>query len=112
MLCRSLVCGCSEAGISASATAATSHQKALARRGEIVEFFAGFGVVDYRAHRRQDIDRRAFVTRAITAFAVAAPLGFVLGIEAAIEQRVLVRTGNQIDIPSAAAIATAWTAAP
>ena len=111
MLGRRLVSGGSEAGIAASATAATSCEKALARGGEIVEFLASLGVVHYGPHRRQDIDRMAFVTGAITALAMAASLGFVLGIEAEVQQCVLVGAGDQENISAAAAIAAAGTAA-
>src|SRR3984957_14484823 len=107
----SLVGGGGEAGISAPAAAAAGHQKALAGNGEVVQFFAGLGVVDHRAHRRQDIDRFAFVTCAIAPLAMAASLRCVLGIEAKFKQGFLVRAGAQIDSSAATAVATAGTTA-
>src|SRR5437868_11877389 len=111
VLCRGLVSGGSKAGISSATAAAPSNQETLPGRGEVVQLFAGLGIVDYRAHRCQDIDRFALVPRAITSLAVAASFGFVLGIEAEMQQSILVRAGDQVNVSTAAAIATAGTAA-
>ena len=47
---------------------------------------------------------------AVAAFAVTSTLGFVLGIETEMQQRVLVPAGDQVDVASAAAISTARSA--
>src|ERR1700722_1799071 len=46
----------------------------------------------------------------VAALAVAAPLALVLGIEAEMEQRILVRGRYEVDIAAAAAVAAARTA--
>src|SRR5260370_5388770 len=111
MLRGRLMGGSGEAGIPAASPASASYQEALAGRREVVQFFTGVGVIDDRAYRRQNIDRFAFMTGAIAAFAMPASLGLVLGIEAEVQQSVLVWTCDQENIAATAAIAAAGSAA-
>src|SRR5260370_12200938 len=111
MLRGRLMGGSGEAGIPAASPASASYEEAVAGRREVVQFFTGVGVIDDRAYRRQNIDRFAFMTGAIAAFAMPASLGLVLGIEAEVQQSVLVWTCDQENIAAAAAIAAAGSAA-
>ena len=85
--------------------------KRCAGLGEIVQPLAGGFVVDHRAHRHLHVDRCAFRAGAVAAFAVPSALGFMFGIEAELQQGVLVLAGDQDDVAAAAAIAAAGAAA-
>src|SRR5262249_12856282 len=108
---RSLMRRSSESGISTAAATASGDQKPLAGNCEIVQLFVGVLVVNYGANWRFQLDRLPLVARAIAALAVAAPLGFVLRVETKMEEGVLVRTGDQIDITAASAVTTTGTTA-
>ena len=58
-----------------------------------------------------DLDRIALAARAVAAFAVPAALGLVFGIEAEMEQRVVVLARDHDDVAAAAAVAAARAAA-
>ena len=111
MLGGRLVGGGGEARVASSAPPASGDHEAVAGLGEIVQHFAGLGVVDNGADRRRHIHRVALAPFSIAALAVAAALGFMLGIETEMEKRVVVLAGHQRDIAAAAAVAAAGTAA-
>ena len=111
MLGRRLVGGGGEARVASPAAAALRDDKAVAGVGEIVQQLAGLGVVDDGADRSGDLDRFAFAALAVAAFAVTAALGFMLGIETEMQQRVVVLAGDHGDVAAAAAVAAAGAAA-
>ena len=76
-----------------------------------MQFFASFGVVDDRTYRGLDIDRLPFVTGTVAAFSMPASLGFMFGVEAEVEKRILMGTGDQVDAAPASTISTARPAA-
>src|SRR5579862_7836076 len=110
MLCWSLMGGSGEACVAAATPASLSHQEPLARCSEVVQLFARLGVVNDRADRCLQLDRLAFMAGAVAALAMTAALGFVLGIEAEMEQRILVRSRDQVNVAAASAVAAAGTA--
>ena len=99
--------GCGEAGVAFAAASAARRQVALARLGEVEQSLARRFVPDHRAHRHLHVHRVAFVPGPIAALAVTAALGFMLGVEAEVQQRILVLVGDQVDVAAAAAIAAA-----
>ncbi len=111
VLRRSLVRGCREAGVAASAAPALGHDEAVAGNREIVQLFAGFGIVDDRANGGGNFLRSTVVPGLVAAFAVASALRFVLGIEAEVQQRIVVGAGDHGHVAAAAAIAAAGSAA-
>lgn len=76
-----------------------------------MDSFAGFGVVDDRADRNFEGDVHAFAPGLIRAFAVAAALSFVLGIETEMDERVVPFAGLHDDVATFAAIAPGRAAA-
>jgi hypothetical protein len=62
---------------------------------EIEKLLAGFGIVNDRAHRNRQFNAGAIFARFVAAFAVAAALGCVFGIEAKVQQCVVMRIGFQ-----------------
>ena len=110
VLGRRLVGGGGEARIAPAAASALGDDEPLARLGEIVTAVR-------RCRRRRPscrpapgFDRRAVPPGPVAAFAVTAALGLVLGIEAEMEQRVVVLAGNHDDVAAAAAVAAAGPA--
>ena len=106
-----LVGGGGEARVALAAFAAARHREAFAGLGEIVEALAGGFVVDHGADGHLDVERAALGAGPLAALAVTAALGLVLGVEAELEQGVLVDGGDQHDVAAAAAIAAARPAA-
>ena len=76
-----------------------------------MQHLAGLPVVNDGSDGRGDVDRCAFAALAIAAFAVTAALGFMFGIEAEMQQRVVVLAGDQDHVAAVAAVAAAGTAA-
>src|SRR5437867_319521 len=111
MFRRRLVRGGGETGVAAAAPASVCYQEPLAGRGEVVELLSALGVVDHRADRRLELDRLPLVPAAVAALAMASALGFMLGVETEMQKGVLVLSGDQINVPAAASIAAARTAA-
>src|SRR4029079_16550258 len=87
------------------------NKKASPRRSEIVQFFAGFGVVDHGSDRCHNVDRLAFVPRPVTTLAVTSALGSMLRIEPEVQECVLLRTGDQVPVAATAAVAAARSSA-
>ncbi len=106
-----LVGGGGEARVALAAFAAAGHGEAFAGLGEIVEALAGGFVVDHGADGHLDVERAALGAGPLAALAVTAALGLVLGVEAELEQGVLVLGGDQGHVAAAAAIAAARAAA-
>src|SRR5439155_12343437 len=106
-----LVCRGGEARVAASTPAAAGYEEPLAGLGKIVQLLPGLGVVDHRSNRRLHVNRLPLVSGAIAAFAMASTLGFVLGVETEMEESILVRTGDEVDITAAAAFAATRPAA-
>jgi len=79
--------------------------------GEIEKRFAGFVVEDERADGDLHGEAFAFVAGSVAAFAVAAALSGVFGVEAEMEKRVAVDGGDHGNVAAASAIAAAGAAA-
>ena len=94
-----------------SAPSALGDDEAVALHREIVQHFAGIGVVNHGTDRSRNFDRISVAALAVAALAVAAALGLMFRIEAEMQQRVVVRTGHHHHIAAAAAVAAARTAA-
>jgi hypothetical protein len=86
------------------------HDEMVVGGGEVMEHFAGFGVIDDGADGDREIDAMAVATLAIAAFAVAAALARVFGVVAEVEQGVVVCGGVERDVAAASAIAAAGAA--
>src|SRR5262245_26219922 len=100
-----------EPGITTAAAAPARDHIALPRFAQIHYLLAGRFVVHHRPDRHFDFDARAFGAGPIAALAVPASTCLVLGIEAELQQRVVLRTGVQNDIAATSAISPAGTAA-
>jgi hypothetical protein len=100
-----------EARIAFAAAPAFCNYETITGRGEIVQHFAGFPVVNHGSYRDRDIDGFAFAAPAIAAFAVTPALGFMFGIEAEVKKRVVVLAGDQSHVAAIPSIAAAGTAA-
>ena len=87
------------------------HHEPFARLGEIVQQLARREIVDQRAHRNGQVDRRAIASRALAAFAMASALGLVFRIEAEMQQGIVMRTRDKNNVPAATAIAAARASA-
>src|SRR5579862_9800421 len=102
-----LVRGGGEARVASAAAPAVSDDEAVAGLGEVVQHFTGFRILHYGANRSGDFDGSAIVTGLVAAFAVPAALGFVFGIEAEMQERVVVRAGDHNHVAATAAVAAA-----
>src|ERR1039458_3085439 len=91
--------------------AAARDHEALAGLGEIAQPLAGGFVVDHRADGDIELDGMAFRAGTVAAFAMASALGFVLRVEAVLQEGVFMRVGHQHDVAAAAAIAAAGATA-
>ena len=107
MLGGRLMRGGGEVLVAASSPAAVRDGEPVARLREIVQQLARVGVVDDGSHRHRQLDRRAVAPGAIAAFAVPASLGGVLGIEAEVQQRVVVLARDHHHVAAAPAVAAA-----
>src|ERR1051326_7122206 len=110
MLGGRLMSGSGKPGVSTSTASASRDRDALARFGEIKQAFTGRVVVNRRADRHRNLDGTAVCAGLIAAFTVAAALGFMFGVIAELQERILLASRNQGDISSAAAIAAARSA--
>ena len=99
MLGRRLVGGGGEPRIAPSAAAAFRDDETLARLGEVEQPLAGVLVVDDGADGHRQLDRLAVVPCPVAALAVTAALGFVLGVEAEMEQGVVVLLATRTTSP-------------
>ena len=108
---RSLMRGGGELRIAASAAAAVGDDDALVGTGEVPDFLAGFFVVDDGADRNFQDDVFAVAAGFVGAFAVASALGFVFGIEAEMDERVVALAGFHDDVAALAAVAAGGAAA-
>src|SRR5215472_6205547 len=106
-----LVSGSRKTRIPASAASALRREKVFAGSGEIVQLFTRFRIIDDGADRSLDVNRPAFVPCPIRSLTVPAALGFVLRIEAEMQQRVLMRARDQVNVASTPAIAAAGATA-
>jgi hypothetical protein len=111
VLARSLVGGGGETGIAASTAPAVSDDDALVGAGEVPDLLAGFLVVDNGADRDLQGDVDTFTACLIGAFAVASTFGFVFGIEAEVDERVVALAGFHDDVTTLAAIAAGGASA-
>src|SRR5580704_9175323 len=100
-----------EARVALAAAAASCDDKSIAGRGEIMQHLAGFPIVDDGAHGRGNVDRCAFAALAVAAFAVAAPLGLVFGVETEVQEGIVMLAGDQDHIAALASVAAAGPAA-
>jgi hypothetical protein len=103
----SLMGGRSKVLVASSSAAAASHQEPIAGFGEIVQHFAGAGIIDDRSNRNRQLDRFAFPPAPIAALAMPASLGGVFRIEAEVKQGVVVFAGDENDVTAAAPISAA-----
>jgi hypothetical protein len=99
-----------KASIAAAPTSAFRREPAFAIMREVVKLLARLVVVDRRAHGNLDGDSLAFMASPVAALAVPASLRRVFGIEAEMQESVLVDGRLHDDIAAAAAIAAAGTA--
>ena len=97
--------------IAAAATAAFCNYETISRAREIVQKLAGIGIVYYGTYRDRQLDGFADSAAPVAAFAMAAALGFMLGIEPKMKQRVVMLARDHDDIPAAASISAAGAAA-
>src|SRR5579864_2849817 len=102
-----LMGGRSEVLVASSSTAPTRHQEPIAGLDEIVQHFAGFGIVDDGSNRNRKFNRFALPPAPVAALAMPASLGGVFRIKPEVKQSVVVLAGNQSDIAAASAVATA-----
>jgi hypothetical protein len=93
----------------AAASTARDHEF-LANDREIVDRLSGVLVVDNRSYRDREFDMLGIAALFVAAFAMAAAIGLMLGIEAEVQQRVVVGRSNHVYIASATAVAAAGTA--
>src|SRR5450755_2730162 len=100
----------SEAGIALASAPSLSYGKALAHGGKIVQLIARFRVIDNRADRNRQLDGVPVAPGALTALSMTAPLGRMFGIEAEMQQGVVVFARDQRNVSASAAVAAAWTA--
>jgi hypothetical protein len=89
-----LMGGSCKARISAPTSATARGQESVVGLREIVESFAGLGVVHNGANRHGDVNGFTVATLPVAALAVTATLALVFRVEAQMEQRVVVLTGN------------------
>jgi hypothetical protein len=99
--------GGGEVLVAAAAAAAAGGDEALARGGEVEQRLARVGVVDDGADGHGHFEVGAAAAAAVAALAVAAALGAVLGVEAEMQQRVVVEAGDEDHVAAAAAVAAA-----
>src|ERR1700676_3790850 len=102
-----LMGGGGEVLVASSSAASTSYQEAIAGLGEIVQYFAGVGIVDDRSDGYRQFDRLTLFPGPIAAFAVPAALRGVLGIKPEMKQRIVVRASHHRDVATTAAVAAA-----
>ena len=111
VLARGLVGGRREVGVAAAAASAVGDDDALVGAGEVRRLFAGLVVVDDGADGDFQDDVDAFAAGFVGAFAVASALGFVFGIEAEVDERVVALAGFHDDVAALAAVAAGRAAA-
>ena len=111
VLARSLMGRGGEAGVAAPAAPAVGDDDALVGAGEVPDFLAGFFVVDDRAYRDFQSDVDALAAGFVGAFAVASAFGFVFGIEAEMDERVVALAGFHDDVATLAAVTARGAAA-
>jgi hypothetical protein len=105
-----LMRGRGEPRIAASSASAGGYRKRLAGGCKIEDLFACIGVIDDCPDRHRKLYARAVAPGAVASFSVAATLGRVFGIEAKVEQRIVVLARHQRDIAAAAAVPPARSA--
>lgn len=108
---RGLMSGGSKSSVASAAAAAARDNKLLPGFGEIEKLLACFFVVNDGSYRDGQLNGFAVSPRSIAAFAVPAALRFVLGIEAKMQQSVVVKAGRENDVASVASITAAGPAA-
>src|SRR5579883_3384165 len=105
-----LMGGSGKPGVAAAAAATARHHPGLAIVREVEELFPGFVVENRGSDRHLDSDAFAIVPGSVAAFAVAAALGGVLGIEAEMQEGIAVDGSDHGDVAAATAIAAARAA--
>jgi hypothetical protein len=105
------VSGCGEVLIAAATASAARNDEALVGAGEVVDELAGIGVEEHGADRNFEDGVFGVAAGAVGAHAVFAALGFVLGIEAEIDEGVVALAGFEDNVTSVAAVATGGSAA-
>src|SRR4051812_12875224 len=101
----------SEPRVASAAASTFGHGETLARLGEVEELFPAIGVVDDGPDGHGHLYVVALATSPVTAFAVAATFRVVLGVEAEMQKSVVVRVCDHDDVPAAATVSAARTAA-
>ena len=92
-------------GATTAPAAAAGHYKPFSIPSEVVDEFPGFRFIDDRANRHRHSPRLAAASCLVRDFAVPPPFRFVLGIEAQVQEGVVVLAGHQDNVPAAASIA-------
>src|SRR4029077_553201 len=100
-----------EARVTASAASTLGDDVAIAGRGEIVQQFARFGVIDHGANRCRKFYRVSVMSSLVAAFAVPPALGLMFGIKTEMEQGVMVLGRDHHHVAAASAVAPARPAA-
>ncbi len=111
VLARGLMGAGGEVLVAASAATAAGDDDGLVGVGEVVDELAGVVVVEESADGDLEGDGFAGVSGAVGAEAVAAALGFVLGVEAEVDEGVVAEGGGHEDVAAVAAVAAGGTAA-
>src|SRR5215472_2353505 len=105
VLARGLMHRGGKAGISAPSAAAAGDDEALISRREFERLFASFVIVDDGANRNLQQNIVALAAGFVGAFAVASALGFMLGIEAEVDEGIVALARFHNDIAALAAVA-------
>jgi hypothetical protein len=103
--------GSRETRISSATTAALRRNPAIVGGREIEKLLASFGVIHDRTHRDRNFHIRTVFAGSVTSFAVFATVGRMLGIEAKMQQRVVMCAGFEDYVAAMPAVASAGTAA-
>src|ERR1700677_1402585 len=96
--------------VATASAAAFGDDDGLVGMSEIVDEFAGLVVVEESADGNLEGDGLTCVAGAVGAEAVASALGFVLGVEAEVNEGVVTKRRRHEDVAAMAAIATGGTA--
>src|ERR1051326_2177636 len=99
-----------ESGVAAASASTVSHHEAIAGLGEIVQQVARRRVVHDGSDRSGHVHAFSVAAFPVAALAVTAALGLMLGVEAEMQQRVVMFAGNQDDVAAAASVAAAGPA--
>src|SRR5882762_7960442 len=93
--------------VATAAAAPVRNDEPLAGNREVVQHLAGECVLNDGAYRHWNVNRSAVVTCALAALAVPAALRFMLGIEAEVQQSVVMNARYHDHIAAPAAVTAA-----